>query len=68
MGYVVLIVLAVVLVPLIFMLLVRSTKSSGVRGTPRGVIREKPSADAPSPAGGAVNPGTTKVEEKTPPS
>jgi hypothetical protein len=68
MGYIILVVLAVVLVPLLFMLLVRGTKSSGVRGTPRGVIREKPSADAPSAAGGAVNPGTTKVERKTPPS
>ncbi|QYM80107.1 hypothetical protein K0B96_05685 [Horticoccus luteus] len=67
MGYSILIVLAVVLLPLLIVFLTRGRKPSGGRGIPHGVIREKPSADAPSAGGGTVNRSTEKVRRKTPP-
>jgi len=66
MGYIIGLVIIVILVPLIIML-VRGTRSSGVRGTPKQVMRQKPAADEPSPAGGTVNRGTEQAQRKTPP-
>jgi hypothetical protein len=70
MEYVVVLVILIVVVPLLFAMLSRPARGAGgMAGKPHsgGVTPSEPSADQPSPAGGAVNQVAPGASERIPP-
>jgi hypothetical protein len=69
MGYAVIWIVALLILPVLFLLLTRRTSSGGgVRGQDHGITPSEPSSDQPTPgAGSGVNQVTADAERRIPP-
>jgi hypothetical protein len=70
-GYLILILLALVLIPVVYMLLTRRAGNSptqGQRPIDKPVMVSEPAADEPTPAASSIRKDTSEAQRRIPPS
>jgi hypothetical protein len=69
-GYIIVIIVAIVLVPLLYVLMARRpgrSSSEGQRPIGKPVMVEEPASDEPTPAASSMKRDTTAAQKRTPP-